>query len=62
MLVTRAMVAMCCGSLFLAGDGSPREVNPLLSELSVDVRASGDVKRREMPRERSRWSFRVDCR
>ena len=56
----RVMVAMCCGSL--AGDGSPREENPLLSELSVDVRASGDVKRREMPRERSRWSFRVDCR
>ena len=47
---------------FLAGDGSPREENPLLSELSVDVRASGDVKRREMPRERSIWSFRVDCR
>ena len=46
----------------LAGDGSPREGNPLLSDLSVDVRASGDVKRWEMPRERSRWSFSVDCR
>ena len=47
---------------FLAVDGSPREENRLLSELSVDVRGSGDVKRREMPRERSRCSFRVDCR
>ena len=59
MLVTLVMVAMCYGS---PSYGSPREGNPLLSELSVDVRASGDVKRREMPRERSRWSFRVDCR
>ena len=45
------MVAMCCGSLFLAGDGSPREGNLLLSELSVDVRdqwrrkAKGDAQR-----------------
>ena len=45
--------------LFLAGDGCLREGDPLLSELSVDVRASGDVKRREMPRERSRWSLSV---
>ena len=30
---------------FSAGDGSPREGNPLLPGLSVDVRESGDVKR-----------------
>ena len=45
---------MCCGGPFLAVDGSPREGNPLLSELSVDVRPSADVKLREKPRERSR--------
>ena len=49
----RVMVAMCCGDPpVLAEDRSHCEGFRLLSQLSVDVRVSRDVKRKQISRDR----------